>query len=97
VLSRPTMKNVKALILYQDCKAVVTLVTKRGGTTRTKPLPARMLMGKDMFDQLRIFMKYLKAVEMDADCFSKPYDLVGYKKFAAAVLATVKMQTTSGH
>jgi len=62
-------------IVYQDCNVVVTLVTKGDGQTRTKHLRARMHLGKDMVDEERIKVIYAKARDMQADGFSKPYEL----------------------
>jgi hypothetical protein len=54
------MKKVKALTIYQDCNAVVSLVTKCGGQTQTKHLRARMNLGKEMVDEERVIVKYIK-------------------------------------
>ncbi len=62
-----TGKQVNVLIVYQDCSAVVTLVTKDGGVTRTKHLGARMNLGKEMVDQNRVHVVYIKVAEMKAD------------------------------
>ncbi len=72
-------------IVYQDCSAVVTLVTKGGGVTRTKHLCARMNLGKEMVDQNRVHVVYVKAAEMKADGFSKPFDPTEFKRFAKMV------------
>jgi hypothetical protein len=44
-------KKVEAPLVYQDYNAVVSLVTKGGGQTRTKHLRARMNLGKEMVDE----------------------------------------------
>jgi predicted nucleic acid-binding Zn finger protein len=62
-----TGKQVNVLIVYQDCSAVITLVTKDGGVTRTKHLGARMNLGKEMVDQNRVHVVYIKVAEMKAD------------------------------
>jgi hypothetical protein len=41
------------LTIYQDCSAVVLLVTKGGGKTRTKHRRARMNLAKEMVDEAR--------------------------------------------
>jgi len=51
-------------VVYQDCNAVVTLVTKGGGQTRTKHLRARMHLGKEMVYEERIKVIYVKSREM---------------------------------
>ena len=47
-------KKIEPSVVYQDCNAVVTLVTKGGGKLRTKHLRARMHLGKEMVDEGRI-------------------------------------------
>jgi hypothetical protein len=44
---------VLAPVIYQDCSAVVSLVTKGGGKTMTKHLRARMNLAKEMVDEGR--------------------------------------------
>jgi hypothetical protein len=53
-----TQKEVPAPVVYQDCNAVVTLVTKGGGKPRTKHLRAGMNLGREMVDKGRIVMVY---------------------------------------
>jgi hypothetical protein len=73
-------------VVYQDCNAVVTLVTKGDGQTRTKHLKARMHFGKEMVDEGRIKVIYAKAKEMQADGFSKPYEPAKQELFSRLVL-----------
>jgi hypothetical protein len=47
-------KRVNTPIVFQDCSAVVTSVTKGGGITRTKHLRACMNLGKQIVDQERV-------------------------------------------
>jgi hypothetical protein len=61
-----TMKKLKPPTIYQDCNAVVTLVTKGGGQTRTKHLRARMNLGKEMVDEKRVIVKYIRGEGMDS-------------------------------
>ncbi len=74
-----TMTGVKTLVIYQDCQAVISLVTKGGGVTRTKHLWARMHLGKEFIDEGRGTVEYKRAEEMVADGYSKPYDPVAHK------------------
>jgi hypothetical protein len=69
-------------VVYQDCNAVVTLVTKGGGQTRTKHLRARMHLGKELVDEGRIKVIYVKASKMQADAFSKPYEPAKQESFS---------------
>ncbi len=79
------MQDIKMPVIYQDCQAVVSLVTKGGGVTRTKHLRARMHLGKEMIDEGRGSVEYKRVEEMVADGFSKPYDPASHKTFAAII------------
>jgi hypothetical protein len=46
-----TMSKQKPKTIYQDCSAVVTLVTKGGGITRTKHLRARINLGREAVEE----------------------------------------------
>jgi hypothetical protein len=76
-----TGKAVEMPMIFQDCKAVVSLVTKGGGITRTKHLRARMNLGREVVDENRALVEYVKAEDMKADGFSKPLDPSGHGKF----------------
>ncbi len=73
--------EVQVPIVYQDCKAVLSLVTKGGGITRTKHLRARMNLGREMLEEKRAMMEYKKAEDMKADGFSKPLDPSDHHQF----------------
>ncbi len=75
--------------IYQDCSAVVSLVTKGGGKTRTKHLRARMNLAKEMVDEGRVRVEHINAPEMKADGFSKPYDGGKHKPFAKSIMGEV--------
>jgi hypothetical protein len=81
-----TQSNVSTPVVYQDCSAVVSLVTKGGGKTRTKHLRARMNLAKEMVDEDRVDVIHIKAPEMKADGLTKPYDEGKHKPFARAIL-----------
>ena len=85
-----TGKKVNVPIVFQDCSAVVSLVTLGGGVTRTKHLRARMHLGKEMVDEKRLKVIYKKGDEMLADGFSKPYDPVKHKPFAIELMGIQK-------
>lgn len=72
-------------LVYQDCNAVISLVTKGGGVTRTKHLRARMNLAKEMVDQHRVKIKFVSTQGMLADGFSKPYNPVDHAIFANKV------------
>jgi hypothetical protein len=75
-----TGKELPVPVIYQDCTAVVTLVTKGGGMARTKHFRARIHLGRESVQEKRVIVEYLKAEEMIADGFSKPYDPAEHKK-----------------
>jgi hypothetical protein len=81
-----TQSNVSAPVVYQDCSAVVSLVMKGGGKTRTKHLRARMNLAKEMVDEGRVEVIHGKAPDMKADGLMKPYDEGKHKPFAKAIL-----------
>jgi hypothetical protein len=85
-----TMQKIETPIIYEDCNAVVSLVTLGGGVTRTKHLRARMHLGKEMVDEKRLKVVYKKGEEMLADGFSKPYDPVKHKPFAVELMGIQK-------
>jgi hypothetical protein len=84
-----TQGPVPAPTIYQDCSAVVSLVTKGGGKTRMKHLRARMNLAKEMVDEERAVIVHVKAPEMKADGFTKPYDEAKHKPFARNTLGEV--------
>jgi hypothetical protein len=71
--------------IYQDCSAVVSLVTKGGGKTRTKHLRARMNLAKEMVDKGRAVIVHTNAPYMRADGLTKPYEEAKHKKFAKVI------------
>jgi hypothetical protein len=81
-------KVVPAPVVYQDCNAVATLVTKGGGKPRTKHLRDRMNLGKEMVDEGRIIVVFKRAEEMEADGFLKPYDPSKHKPFSKMIMGT---------
>ncbi len=75
----------KVPTIYQDCSAVVSLVTKGGGKTRTKHLRARMNLEKEMVDKGGAEVVHINAPEMRADGLTKPYEEAKHKKFAKVI------------
>jgi hypothetical protein len=78
-------KTTKTPVIFQDCNAVVRLVTKGGGKLRTKHLRARMNLGKEVADEGRLKVVYQSAEGMEADGFSKPYDPAKQIPFARLI------------
>jgi hypothetical protein len=67
-----TKEELPVPVIYQDCTAMVTLVMKGGGVARTKHFRARINLGRELVQEKRVLVKYLKADQMIADGFSKP-------------------------
>jgi hypothetical protein len=84
-----TQGPVPPLTIYQDRSAVVSLVTKGGGKTRTKHLQARMNLAKEMADKGRATIVHVMALEMKADGFTKPYDKAKHRPFAKIIQGEV--------
>jgi hypothetical protein len=74
-----------APIVYQDCTAVISLITIGGGITRTKHMRARMNLGKESLKQKRMVVRYLNTKEMMADGASKVLEGAAFQKFAEFV------------
>ncbi len=68
-----TNRNTKTPTIYQDCTAVVRLVNKGGGVTRTKHLRARINLAQKAIDEGRIKVEYIHNSKMRAkgDEFTK--------------------------
>jgi hypothetical protein len=82
-----TQSKIPAPVVYQDCSAVVSLVTQGGGKTRMKHLRARMNLAKEMVDEGRVEIKHIKASpEMKADGLMKPYEAGMHGPFAKSIL-----------
>ena len=61
----------KVPIVYQDSTSVISLITKGGGTTRTKHLRARMFIAKELVELREIIVLDLNTKKMPADGASK--------------------------
>jgi hypothetical protein len=71
-------------------------VTKGGGIARTKHLRARMNLGREVVDENRALVEYVKAEDMKADGFSKPLDPSGHGKFMPLLHNWVVRQRVGG-
>jgi hypothetical protein len=85
-------------IVYQDCTAVISLVTIGGGITRTKHMRARKNLGKESVDEKRIIVLYTNTEDMMADGLSKILEGTPFQKFASCVLGEMRLtvKTTGG-
>jgi hypothetical protein len=82
-------------IVHQDNMSVISLVTTRGGVTRTKHLRARMCVVKEAIDERKMRIKHVLTADMIADGLTKALaGNDGFDLFAANVLGH---KSTSGH
>jgi hypothetical protein len=56
-------REIDVPIVYQDCKAVISLVTVGGGIMRMKHLRVRMNLGKEMIVEKRVKVEYVMVHE----------------------------------
>ena len=91
-------RKVPVPLVFQDCTAVISLVTIGGGITRTKHMRARKNLGKEAVDAKRLFVRYINTKEMMADRLSKTLEGEAFQKFASCVLGEMKLtvKTTGG-
>jgi hypothetical protein len=73
-------------VIYQDSTSVISLITQGGGVARTKHLRARINLAKEMLEEKRAVVKYLKTTEMPADGVSKVLEGKPHRRFADFVL-----------
>ncbi len=73
-------------IIFQDCTAVVQLVTTGGGMTRTKHLRACMNMAREAIEQNRVQVMYCRAALMKADGLTKTLEGTEFTIFADHML-----------
>ena len=64
-------KEADVPIMSQDSTSVISLITKGGGTTRTKHLRAQMFIAKELVELREIILLYLNTKKMPADGASK--------------------------
>ncbi len=61
-----------------------------------KHMHARMHLSKEMVDEGRLQVVYKKAEDMEADGFSKPYDLAKHAPFAELIQGELKASQQVG-
>ena len=88
-LSFLTGKEADVPIVYQDSMSVISLITKGGGTTRTKHLRARMFIAKELVELRKIIELYLNTKKMPADEASKSIEGKPQKDYTDFVLGLV--------
>ena len=80
-------KYIKPLI-YEDCTAVISLVTEGRGVVRTKHLRVRMELVKQALQDNRIIIEYINTKQMLADGLTKALEGEDFIVFAESMLGT---------
>ena len=80
---------VQVPLIYQDCSAVISLVTECGGVVRTKHLRVRMELCTEGLEQKRFEVKYLHTSKMIADGLLKPLEGKPFLTFANTLLGII--------
>jgi len=73
-------------LIYEDCTAVISLVTEGGGVVRTKHLRVRMELVKQALKDKRIIIKYINTKQMLADGLTKALEGEDFVRFAEHLL-----------
>jgi hypothetical protein len=73
-------------IIYQDCTAVIALVTECGGVVRTKHLRVRMELCREGLQNNKFIVKYINTLKMIADGLTKPLEGLAFLIFASNML-----------
>ena len=78
-------RNYTRPLIYEDCTAVISLVTEGGGVVRTKHLSVRMELAKQALQDERIVVKYINTKQMLADGLTKALEGEEFVVFAEQV------------
>ena len=81
-------KKLEQPLIYEDCKAVITLVTEGGGVMRTKHLRVRMELCKEALQNNKFTLQYISTKDMIADGLTKALEGVEFTTFAEILLGT---------
>jgi hypothetical protein len=73
-------------LIFEDCTAVISLVTLGGGVARTKHLRVRIAICKEALDEKRISIHYVPTTHMKADGLSKPLEGQAFINFTNDML-----------
>ena len=83
-----TNADIKAPLIYEDCTAVISLITEGGGIARTKHLRVRIEMCKQALREKKWRLQYVNTKNMIADGMTKVLEGEVFEKFADKVLGT---------
>jgi len=83
-----TNTEIRAPLIYEDCTAVISLVTEGGGIARTKHLRVRIEMCRQALKEKKWRLEYVNTKNMIADGLTKVLEGEAFTKFADSVLGT---------
>jgi hypothetical protein len=81
--------TVQIPLIYQDCTALISLVTECGGVVRTKHLRVRRELCKESLEQKRFKIKHIHTSKMIANGLSKPLEGTPFLTFASKLLGII--------
>jgi len=83
-----TNAEIETPLIYEDCTAVISLITEGGGVARTKHLRVRIEMSKQALKENKFKSQYINTKNMIADGLTKVLQGEAFEKFANKVLGT---------
>ena len=81
-------RKLECPLIFEDCKAVISLVTEGGGVMRTKHLRVRMELCKEALQDKKYELRYISTKEMVADGLTKALKGLASTTFAETLLGT---------
>jgi len=83
-----TNTDIQSPMIFEDCTAVITLVTEGGGVMRTKHLRVRMELCKQALREGKVKIQYVNTKQMIADGLTKALEGEDFIVFAEHLLGT---------
>jgi len=81
-------KDIEVPLIYEDCTAVISLVTEGGGVVRMKHLRVRMELCKQALQEKKFVLRYISTKQMLADGLTKALEGEDFIVFAEHMLGT---------
>jgi len=75
-------KDIEVPLIYEDCTAVISLVTEGGGVVRMKHLRVRMELCKQALQEKKFVLRYISTKQMLADGLTKALEGEDFIVFA---------------
>ena len=83
-----TNTEITSPIIYEDCTAVITLVTEGGGVMKTKHLRVCMELCRQALQETKFKIEYVNTKQMIADGLTKALEGDEFIEFAENLLGT---------